>query len=193
MFVNIIVSSILVALFFILGNGTQAIKKILTVLTNICLKILSVFGIKINRKEKEVKVTEEFKKSYGDIRIVKLSKKNIKQKSSIDWFYLIVFLIAVVLIVVNLKWVTGNAISNWIYSWLHIMDEVSINTFYTAILFSIVSFSLSKLLQRWKETKQQRVERKQALMKLKAVKLMSSKELLDEAKKKDEKKYKELK
>lgn len=193
MFVNIIVSSILVALFFILGNGTQAIKKILTVLTNICLKILSVFGIKINRKEKQVKVSEEFKKSYGDIRIVKLSKKNIKQKSSIDWFYLIVFLIAVVLIVVNLKWVTGNAISNWIYSWLHIMDEVSINTFYTAILFSIVSFSLSKLLQRWKETKQQRVERKQALMKLKAVKLMSSKELLDEAKKKDEKKYKELK
>ena len=193
MFVNIIVSSILVALFFILGNGTQAIKKILTVLTNICLKILSVFGIKINRKEKQVKVSEEFKKSYGDIRIVKLSKKNIKQKSSIDWFYLIVFLIAVVLIVVNLKWVTGNAISNWIYSWLHIMDEVSINTFYTAILFSIISFSLSKLFQRWKETKQQRVERKQALMKLKAVKLMSSKELLDEAKKKDEKKYKELK
>ena len=193
MFVNIIVSSILVALFFILGNGTQAIKKILTVLTNICLKILSVFGIKINRKEKQVKVSEEFKKSYGDIRIVKLSKKNIKQKSSIDWFYLIVFLIAVVLVVVNLKWVTGNAISNWIYSWLHIMDEVSINTFYTAILFSIISFSLSKLLQRWKETKQQRVERKQALMKLKAVKLMSSKELLDEAKKKDEKKYKELK
>lgn len=193
MFVNIIVSSILVALFFILGNGTQAIKKILTVLTNICLKILSIFGIKINRKEKQVKVSEEFKKSYGDIRIVKLSKKNIKQKSSIDWFYLIVFLIAVVLVVVNLKWVTGNAISYWIYSWLHIMDEESINTFYTAILFSIVSFSLSKLLQRWKETKQQRVERKQALMKLKAVKLMSSKELLDEAKKKDEKKYKELK
>lgn len=193
MFVNIIVSSILVALFFILGNGTQAIKKILTVLTNICLKILSIFGIKINRKEKQVKVSEEFKKSYGDIRIVKLSKKNIKQKSSIDWFYLIVFLIAVVLVVVNLKWVTGNAISNWIYSWLHIMDEVSINTFYTAILFSIISFSLSKLFQRWKETKQQRVERKQALMKLKAVKLMSSKELLDEAKKKDEKKYKELK
>lgn len=193
MFVNIIVSSILVALFFILGNGTQAIKKILTVLTNICLKILSIFGVKINRKEKQVKVSEEFKKSYGDIRIVKLSKKNIKQKSSIDWFYLIVFLIAVVLIVVNLKWVTGNAISNWIYSWLHIMDEVSINTFYTAILFSIISFSLSKLFQRWKETKQQRVERKQALMKLKAVKLMSSKELLDEAKKKDEKKYKELK
>lgn len=193
MFVNIIVSSILVALFFILGNGTQAIKKILSVFTNICLKILSIFGIKINRKEKQVKVSEEFKKSYGDIRIVKLSKKNIKQKSSIDWFYLIVFLIAVVLVVVNLKWVTGNAISNWIYSWLHIMDEVSINTFYTAILFSIISFSLSKLLQRWKETKQQRVEHKQALIKLKAMQLMSSKELLDEAKKKDNEKYKELK
>ena len=193
MFVNIIVSSILVALFFILGNGTQAIKKILSVFTNICLKILSIFGIKINRKEKQVKVSEEFKKSYGDIRIVKLSKKNIKQKSSIDWFYLIVFLIAVVLVVVNLKWVTGNAISNWIYSWLHVMDEVSINTFYTAILFSIISFSLSKLFQRWKETKQQRVEHKQALIKLKAMQLMSSKELLDEAKKKDNEKYKELK
>lgn len=191
--IQAILTVILVVLFFILGHFTQAIKKLLGFITKWILKFLSFFGLKISTKEKSVEVSEEFKNTYKDIKIVKLSKKNIKQKSSIDWFYLIVFLIAVVLVVVNLKWVTGNAISYWIYSWLHIMDDVSINTFYTAILFSIISFSLSKLFQRWKETKQQRVERKQALMKLKAVKLMSSKELLDEAQEKDEQKYKELK
>lgn len=67
------------------------------------------------------------------------------------------------------------------------------NTFYTATLFSVLSFSATKVLARWKETKQQRIENKQALLKLRATKLMTSKELLDEINKKNEEKYKELK
>ena len=67
------------------------------------------------------------------------------------------------------------------------------NTFYTAALFSVLSFSLSKLLTRWKETKQKRKEAKELKIKKKAIELMSSKELVDEAKKKDIKKEEELK
>lgn len=66
------------------------------------------------------------------------------------------------------------------------------NTFYTATLFSVLSFSLSKVMARWKETKQQRIEHKNAKKKIEAIKLMTSKELLDEAKKKDEQNRKEL-
>ena len=67
------------------------------------------------------------------------------------------------------------------------------NTFYTAFLFSIISFSISRLISRWKETKQQRLEAKNEKLKKKAVELMSSKELVEQAKKKDESKYNELK
>ena len=74
-----------------------------------------------------------------------------------------------------------------------IKSATDMNTLYTATLFSAISFSLTKLVGRWKETKQQRIENKQAMLKLKAMKVMSSKELLDNAKKKDEEKYKELK
>jgi hypothetical protein len=67
------------------------------------------------------------------------------------------------------------------------------NTLYTAMLFSILSFSATKILQRWKDTKLQRKENKEALLKRKALLLMDSKELLDEAKKKDEEKLNNLK
>ena len=60
------------------------------------------------------------------------------------------------------------------------------NVYYTAILFSGISFAVTKLLARWKETKQQRIENKQAKIKAEAIKIMSSKELVDSAKKKDE-------
>jgi hypothetical protein len=64
---------------------------------------------------------------------------------------------------------------------------------YTALLFSAMSFAATKVLTRWKDTKQQRIENKQAKIKQEAIALMSSKELLDSARLKDEKNYKELK
>ena len=101
----------------------------------------------------------------------------------------------------NLKMISNFAISNWVYSILKNVpivnkmfpNEVAMYTYYTAILFSVMSFSLSKLLTRWKETKKQRQEKKDLKIKLKAIDLMSSKELISQAKKKDEKNYKESK
>ena len=128
---------------------------------------------------------------------MKLSKKNIKQKSSIDWVYFSVFIISALLVFFNLDSVTGNAISNWLFSLISklgfIKSATDMNTFYTATLFSVLSFSATKVLARWRETKQQRIENKEALLKLRATRLMSSKELLEVAKEKDEQKYKELK
>lgn len=66
------------------------------------------------------------------------------------------------------------------------------NTLFTATLFSALSFSATKILQRWKETKAQRLEKKNNKIKLKAANLMTTKELLSIAKKKDEIKRKEL-
>ena len=195
--VNTIVTILLIILFFFLGHITQAFKKIIILFTNLCLKILNIFGIKITKKERKQKLSEDFKNAYKDIKTVKISRKNIKQKHSIDFLGLTVLIIATILVIVNLASVSGNVISNWIFSWIKdikiIKTAADMNTFYTAFLFSIISFSISRLISRWKETKQQRLEAKNEKLKKKAVELMSSKELVEQAKKKDESKYNELK
>lgn len=195
--INTIITTILIITFFLLGHITQGFKKIISLFTDLFLKFLNLFGIKINRKEKHLKVSKEFKETYKDIKIVKLSKKNIKQKHSIDIIGLSVLFIALILFIVNA--ITDYAISDWIHSWMSkipllnsILTPESMNTYYTAVLFSIMSFSISRIINRWKETKQQRIEAKNAKIKKLAIDLMDSKELVDQAKKKDENKRKEL-
>ena len=199
--VNTIITGILIITLFLLGHITQGFKKIISLFTDLILKFLNLFGIKINRKEKHLKVSKEFKETYKDIKIVKLSKKNIKQKHSIDFIGLIVLFVALILFIVNLDSITGAGyvISDWFYSWMikipflnNILTPESMNTYYTAVLFSIMSFSISRIVIRWKETKQQRIEAKNAKIKKLAIELMDSKELVDQAKKKDENKRKEL-
>lgn len=192
-----IITTILLALTLIsFGQITQALKKLVGMITKNFLKLINAFGIKIETKEQGVKVSQEFKDTYKDIRKVKLSKKNIKQKSSIDWKYFVLLLVGLILVGVNFAAVSGNAISNWVFtiiSWTKLVKTpTDMNTMYTAVMFSIISFSFSKLMFRWKETKQQRIESKQAKIKMVALGYMSSKELLDNAKKKDEEKRKEL-
>ena len=192
-----IITTILLAFTLIsFGQITQALKKLVGMITKNFLKLINAFGIKIERKEHSVKVSQEFKDTYKDIRKVKLSKKNIKQKSSIDWKYFVLLLVSLILVGVNFAAVSGNAISNWVFttiSWTKLVKTpTDMNTMYTAVMFSIISFSFSKLMFRWKETKQQRIESKQAKIKMEALGYMSSKKLLDNAKKKDEKKRKEL-
>ena len=198
--INTLVTILCVIVFFLFGQITQAFKKLLGLLTKIFLKILSVFGIKIETKEKHLRQSQEFRETYKDIKVVKLSKKNIRQKSSMDYVGLSMLLIAIILFIINLDSVSGNVISNWLYSWLSNVPVLKLmfaskettNTFYTATLFSVISFSISRLVYRWKETKQQRIEAKQAKIKLQAIELMDSKELVEAAKKKDEEKEKEL-
>jgi hypothetical protein len=59
----------------------------------------------------------------------------------------------------------------------------------TAILFSIVSFSLSKLISQWRETAPFRKTKKEMRLKRKAISLMSFKDLLDAAKELDQLNY----
>lgn len=199
--ITIILTLILILLFIFSGQIVQALKKLIKLITSLTLKILSFFGIKISKKEKTLKLSKEFKKTYKDIKVVKLSKKNLKSVSSIHWIYFTLFTICLILVILNLGIVTGNAISNWIFDKIisktilikFTKTAVDMNTLYTATMFSILSFSATKILQRWKETKQQRKENKEALLKRKALQLMDSKELLDEAKRKDKEKLNHIK
>ena len=64
---------------------------------------------------------------------------------------------------------------------------------FTAVMFSMVSFSTSKLINQWKETVKFRQAKKEMKLKQAAINLMTSKELLDAAKNKDNENYKLLK
>jgi hypothetical protein len=82
--ISIISTTLLIIVFILFGHIVQAIKKAIGLITSTLLKILSIFGIKLRKKEKHLKVSDEFKQTYKEIKVVKLSKKNIKQQSSID-------------------------------------------------------------------------------------------------------------
>ena len=193
--ISFITTVLLATLFFLSGYIIQALKKIIGLLTKLVLTLLSFFGVKF-KKEKSLKMSNEFKNTYKEIRVVKLSNKNLKEKSSIDWLNFGLFCASLLLIVSNLAVLSGNAISNWLFSLIQnlkiVKTATDMNTLYTATLFSALSFSATKLLQRWKETKQQRIERKNIKLKMKALELMDTRELLLQAKNKDEKRRKEL-
>ena len=197
MVINIVISLLLIFFLVFLGQITYALRKFLSLITTLLLRFLSFFGIRINRQEKHVKVSNEFKETYKEIKVVKKANKNLSNLSSIDYKYLITLIITLLLVIINFNSISGNAISNWIYDLFKplgiITNRNDANVFFTAILFSIISFSLTRLLTRWKETKQQRKEKKINRLKQRAVSEMDSKELLDAAKIKNEENYKRLK
>ena len=198
--VSIILTSILILIFLFSGHLVDGLKKLVKLITSSLLKLLNFFGIRLKNKEKSIKVSREFRQTYKDIKIVKLSNKNLKQNSSIDYVYLTIFLIAVILVVVNFGAVSGNAITNWIYNSIvqptflgkFITSATNMNTLYTAMLFSILTFSSNKVLKRWRDTKQHRIETHNEKIKNKAKELMTEKELLNAARDKTEQKEKNL-
>lgn len=189
---KIIIALIVVVILVILGYLSEAFKRLLKVITEVILWVLNLLGIKTHTKT--LKVSKEFKETYKDIHIVKMRKN--KQLTCIHWVYFSVLLISLLLIFLNLQVITNNAISNFIYNIIKplgiVKSSADMNVFYTAILFSIMSFSLSKVLDRWKLTKPQRTDAKNIKIKEKAKELMSTKELLTSAREKDENKLKEL-
>jgi hypothetical protein len=81
---------------------------------------------------------------------VKKSKNNIKIKSSINISALIIFICTVSLIVLNLEAISGNMVTNWLFEInpvpFLIATAEDMNIMFTAVMFSVVSFSLSKLV-----------------------------------------------
>lgn len=192
--VALLLNILLIFIFFFSGYVVQAVKKLISVSTDWFLKLLNLLGVRFKSREETLCMSEEFKNTYKEIKIVKLSKKNIKQQSSIDWVWFSIFAVSALLLILNFG---SNMISNGLFklieSWKLVKTAADMNTFFTATIFSAISFAVSKLLQRWNETKQQRIEAKEAKIKMKALAIMSSKELLTEAKKKDADKYSQLK
>lgn len=133
------------------------------------------------KREKQLKLTDEFKGEYSMIREIRRSNIGMKKKKVITVIYFLITTISLGLVIGNLKYWTGtNIITDWIsegvskVSWLSWLD---VGTTYTAIVFSLLSFSLTSLLRIWKEGKEQRKEKKAKKRKEKVLKTMTSSEL----------------
>ena len=97
---------------------------------------------------------------------MKKSKQNNKIKTSINLIALSIFIISLLLIIINLDVVSENIVSKWLYSLningtkiaslLLIGSQKDMDIVFTATVFSMVSFSASKLLSQWKETAKSR-------------------------------------
>lgn len=100
--ISIVVSFLMILLFLISGKIVEGIKRLLMLIVDILLKLLNLFGIRINTRERHIKTSRLFKQTFKDIKIVKQSKENNKMKPSINLFALIMFLFSLIAIIVNL-------------------------------------------------------------------------------------------
>ena len=192
---SIATTFLLIIVLFATGKMFEAIKRFLVLLLDIVFKILNLFGFQINVREPLVRTSRVFNKTFKDIRIVKRSKHNNKITPSINIFALISFVLSVFVVVTNLMY------NGWISTWLYnkgflnfiIKTQENMDTTFIAVMFSVISFSLSKLIHQWKDTSKYRKAKKEMKQKNKVLSKMSSKELLDVAKQKDVSKVEELK
>ena len=191
--ISAVISFGMVVLLFLSGRIYESVKRLLMLIIDIFLKILNLFGIQINTREYRIKTSRKFKQTFKDIKIVKKSKENNKIKPSINLIALILLVLSVSIVIINLDVVSGNFISAWLFKNNPfpklVMSQESMDVTLTAILFSIIAFSISKLISQWKETAKFRKAKKQMRAREKVLCKMSAKELLDAAIEKDKAGY----
>ena len=114
----------LVVLLFLTGKIFESIKRFLVLLFDIFLKLLNLFGIQVNIRERREWTSKKFKQTFKDIRVVKKSKQNEKIVPSINAFALALLLLGILIVVVNLT--QDSLISQWIYS-ISVVNKIFAN------------------------------------------------------------------
>lgn len=160
---SIVTTLLLIIILFATGKIFEAIKRFLVLLLDIVFKILNIFGFQINVREPIIRTSRAFNKTFKDTRVVKRSKHNNKITPSINVFALIIFVLGAFAVVSNLM--NNGYISSWLYNkgFLRIIikTQEDMDTTFIAVMFSIISFSLSKLIHQWKDTSKFRRAKKE--------------------------------
>ena len=144
---SIATTLLLITVLFATGKIFEAVRRFLVLLLSIVFKILNLFGFQINVREPIVRTSKVFNRAFKDIRVVKKSKHNNRITPSINAFALIIFVISVFAVVSNLM--NNGWISNFLYNkgFLKaiIKTQDDMDTTFIAVMFSVISFSLSKM------------------------------------------------
>lgn len=192
MFIELIVGLFIAFSMFLAGFSLQTVKKLVKVIVAFICSLLNKIGIKINYRERNLRVDKVVFSDYEEIKEVKRGALGMRKKRSVNVFALILVFIAAALIVLNLKVVSNNMITNWLSDLVAKMNinigSIDMNTIYTAAVFSVLSFGLTKLLAQWRETSSIRKEKSHQRRKKRLLAEMTSEELITEAEKKDKEK-----
>lgn len=192
MFIELIVGLFIAFSMFLAGFSLQTVKKLVKVIVAFICSLLNKIGIKINYRERNLRVDKVVFSDYEEIKEVKRGALGMRKKRSVNVFALILVFIAATLIVLNLKVVSNNMITNWLSDLVAKMNinigSIDMNTIYTAAVFSVLSFGLTKLLAQWRETSSIRKEKSHQRRKKRLLAEMTSEELITEAEKKDREK-----
>ena len=113
--ISVIVSFGMILLLFLSGRIFESLKRLIILIFSIILKILNIFGIRINTKETKIRTSKKFKATFKDIKVVKRSKENKSIKPSINRIALISLILSVAAVIYNLDVVSGNALSVWVF------------------------------------------------------------------------------
>lgn len=195
--INAITTIVFIVLLFFTGKLVECLKYLLKLIVTVTLKILNLIGINVSITETTVKTSKLFKNTFQEIKVVKRSRQNKKIKTSINVGALLMLLCSLSLIILNLSTISNNAITNWIFS-LGVVNFVvdtaeDMNVIFTALMFSVVSFSISKLINQWKETASSRQTKRDIKAKGYVLSKISTQELLDYVKQRDTERYSKLK
>ena len=140
----------MILLLFVSGHIIECIKRIIMLIINCTLKILDFCGIRVFKREINIKTSKDFKNTFKEIKVVKKSKQNSKLKPSINLFALIVFLFSAFLIIIDLDIVSNGMITTWLYNntFLNklVPSQSHMDVTFVAVMFSIISFSISMLI-----------------------------------------------
>ena len=109
---SLLIGIAIAAALFLIGNLTQAIKKLVSTITTLFCRLFRIQNFLLFEKERTVHTSKEFKEQFKEIRVVKKSNQNLRIKRSINYTAMVGFIISVALIIANLDIVSGNAISN---------------------------------------------------------------------------------
>ena len=131
------------------------------------------------------------------MKTVRKSKENSNFKPSINIGALLALILSIGVLIINLNQVSEGIITEYLYSisWVNsiIPSKQGVDAIVTSAMISSISFAISKLLSQWKETKKYRCLKRQLKLKKEAISILSSKELLDAAKRKDQENFNNLK
>lgn len=192
-----IIGIIVISIMFLVGSASQAYKKGIKLGTGATLNLIDIIIIKI-KGGIPLKKANNFSDYYGDIKVIKKSKTNLKQQTSINIMATIILIICLLLIIINLEAVSGNIITKMLFdmlSWVPMIGSIeNMNTAFTAVVFSALSFSLGQIYNTWKSTKELRAQKRLSKMKQKVFESYTSGEIYKELVNKDVeslKKYKE--
>lgn len=179
-----------ISLFF-LGSVTQAYNKLIKTFMKTIGNLFN-FVARKKDKEKEIKTSPRFKELYGGINQVLEGRIGLKKQKVISVIGLLVLFFSLIMIIGNFEWLTKGIVIDYIVGKTN-LEYSFVKTSYTAISFGLLSYGMTTTLNSLKESKDYRQQRKREKIAQKAIKSLSSKELLNCAEKKIKKETKDIK